>query len=319
MKFVIGTFFLILVLGIILALSLYFGGQALLKYAIIGYFNAKTGFDVALSEARLDLKNDTIIVEDFVVLNPRDFSERVFCDFDRLKIRFDYRRFFASTFPRDIIFPEIEFHARRFVIEKRKDGVTNLSLLKSLKPIKTKPKPLAGKKRTFLIERFVLSIQQVGYVDHTKAIGKYQVFNINVKDKVFENIDQPGLLTKIAVMEIIKGTTLDKIPLGIDQGKIGEDLSSLTGKGVTFGSTSLTKGIAVSEELFQSMSWHAAQPFVQVAGSAMQTLEGATTKSVAATGAFFETVGSEIAKGVNSLVGKKDNGAQIEQDNRTAQ
>jgi hypothetical protein len=319
MKFVIGTFFLILVLGIILALSLHFGGQALLKYSIIGYFKDRTGFDVALSEARLDLKNDTIIVEDLVVLNPRGFSERVFCDLDRLKINFDYRRFFGSPFPRDIIFPEIEFHARRFVIEKRKDGVTNLSLLKSLKPIKTKPPPPTGKKRTFLIERFVLSIQQVGYVDHTKAIGKYQVFNINVKDKIFENIDQPGLLGKIAVMEIIKGTTLDKIPLGFDQKGMSKDLSALTGKGVTFGSSSLTKGIAVSEELFRSMSRQAAQPFVQVAGSAMQTLEGATTKSAEATGAFFETVGSGIAKAGNSLVGKKDNGVQVEQDNRTAQ
>jgi hypothetical protein len=310
MKFVLKTFFTIMIFGLGLAFVLYFSGQAVLKYAIITYFHAKTGFDVALSKAWLDLKQDTIIVEDFVVLNPRGFSERVFCDFDRLKIQFDYRRFFASAFPRDIIFPEIEFHAHRFVIEKRKDGVTNLSLLKGLKPIKTKPKPLTGKKREFLIKRFVLSIQQVGYVDQTKMIGKYQVFNIDVNNKVFENIDQPGLLGKIAVMEIIKGTTLDKIPLGFDEKGVSQDLASMTMKGTKFGSSTIIKGIEVSEELFRGMSHQATQPVMYVTGSAMQTMESTAMKGVQATSALFEHIGGEIAKTGQRFFGKKDSGAQ---------
>ncbi len=311
MKFVLGTFLFILVVGLGLAILLYFGGQAVLKYFIIGYFETKTGFDVALSQAWLDLKHDTIIVDDFVILNPRGFTERVFCDFDRLKITFDYRRFFSSQSPRDIIFPEIEFNAQRFVIEKRKDGVTNLSLLKDLKPIKTRPKPPTGKKRNFQIARFVLSVRQIGYVDHTKMIGKYQVFDINVNRKVFENIDQPGLLTKIAIMEIIKGTTLDKLPLGFDQEGVNNDLSPITSKGVILGSSTITKGIEVSEELFHSISQQATQPVVQVTSTTVQTTKKVAVKSVQTAKSLLENVGSEITKAGKALTGSKDSDTPV--------
>ncbi|MBN1494028.1 MAG: hypothetical protein JW938_07765 [Candidatus Omnitrophica bacterium] len=293
MKFVLRTFIVIVILGVMLALILHYSGRTILKHAIIAYFSDRTGFRVALDEAWVDLKNDTIVVKNFIVINPPEFNERVFADFERLVIRFDYRRFFRSTYPRDIVFPLIEYHARRFVIEKRTDGVTNLSLLKNLKPIKTAPKP-KSRKRVFLIERFVLSIKEVGYVDHTKMIGKYKVFRIDVNNKVYENIDELSMLGKIAVMEIVKGTTLDKIPLGIDMDDMNNALSPLTERGITFGSKTLDKGVEVSEDFFSSVQRYATDPFAKMAET--------TAK---ATHEFFEDVGYGVEKLGTIFSGKK--------------
>ncbi|MFC1808717.1 hypothetical protein ACFL3D_01160 [Candidatus Omnitrophota bacterium] len=290
-------FFIRLLLIItLIGLVLHFTGRALIKQAIISYFFATTGFKVAIEEVWIDLKNDTIVLEDFIVINPSGFTERVFCDLERLKIQFDYRRFFSSETPRDIIFPEIQFHAQRFVVEKRIDGVTNLSLLKGLKPIKSKLSP-TKKRREFLIARFELSIRQIGYIDHTKETGKYQVFNINVENKVFKNINKPGLLRKIMVMEVIKRTTLDKISLGIDTDKISKDLASLLDNEITFGSDTITKGMEVSEDFFSEVKKYAPKTVQKATDSTIEVTKEVAEIGVEASKTVLEGI-SDIGKGV---------------------
>jgi hypothetical protein len=79
----------------------------------------------------------------------------------------------------------------------------------------------------------------------------------------------------------------------------------MTMKGTKFGSSTIIKGIEVSEELFRSMSQQATQPVIYVTGSAVQTVESTATKGIQATSAFFEHVGNEIVKGSRRLLGKK--------------
>lgn len=216
--------FVLVAVVVIVALNVLKNG--IVQSVIAGGVSHATHLPVHIGSTNFSFLASSIRLKNLRVENPRGFPERLLADVPEIAIDFE---------PRDLLqgkahFEEVKLDLREIVVVKGKDGRLNVDAVKPSKEQreaekakareKAKPKGRAPKLQ---IDKLTLSIGRVIYRDHS-AGGKpsEQVFDINIKDRTYTNIDNPSVVVSLIMFEALTRTSIARLAgLDIDVFKDG--------------------------------------------------------------------------------------------------
>lgn len=195
----------------------------LIKQAFASAVETLTGFDTTVSGLRLDLLNGIVHLEGLVLLNPYEFEERVFADVPEIYLKMDL----AALIKKEKIYiRELRFDVSRFNIEKNKNGVSNVSLLTSVKKTQGEQTAPAVKKQgmPFRLDRLELTLGRVSYNDRSSLVPKKLAVDAHVNHQIFEGITDAKSIINIILMKVISATPFGN--LGINPIAIQKQLKT---------------------------------------------------------------------------------------------
>lgn len=183
--------------------------------------------------------------------NPRGFPERRMVVIPRLTIDLEP----ASLLKNRAHFEEVRLDLAELTVIKNRKGELNVNALKPSPAEKEKakkaqePDKKGSPKPTLQIDKLVLSIGRVTYKDYSGGgEPKVQVFDIQIKDRIYTNIQNPSMIVSLIMMEALTRTTLSRLAdLDMDvfkdgaAGALGGGLELLKDGTQTFEDT--TKGV----------------------------------------------------------------------------
>lgn len=102
-------------------------------------------------------------------------------------------------------------------IEKRKDGISNVRLLKTMtkQNLGLLEEPAQPKPASFFLERLEIVSRKITYRDATGVLPKKFVTDLEGEEKVFEAVPDSETLINIIIAETLKGGKLDSVVLGL--------------------------------------------------------------------------------------------------------
>ncbi len=151
-----------------------------------------------------------ITLKGIKVYNPRSFPERLMVDAPLVSIDFDP----AALFKHQLHFKDLKLNVKEVVVIKNRDGNLNVNAMKPTEEDKTKSKKgeTKGQMPALKIDRLSLTVGRVVYKDYSAGgAPSVQVFDINIQDRVYTNIQNPTVLVSLIMSEALARTTLSRI------------------------------------------------------------------------------------------------------------
>ena len=177
-----------------------------------------------IGSVNLSFLSASIRIKNFQLSNPAGFPEKVMLDIPQIFIDFDP----GALFKGQAHFQEVRLDLKEMIVIKNKEGKVNVESVKpsdkEKKQSHEKAKAASGGKPPKLhIDKLVLSIGQVVYKDYS-AGGEPQIqsFDINIKDREYNNIDNPQQIVSLVMFEALTRTSLSRLAsLDLDSFKEG--------------------------------------------------------------------------------------------------
>jgi len=224
---------LIVVVAVLAVLTVAKNGitQAVMTSAISGAAHVPTH----IGSVNLSLLKASIRVKDLKLSNPSGFPEKLMLHIPQIFIDFNP----GALFKGKAHFEEVRLELRDLVVIKNKEGKVNVDTVKPTPGQKKESQEKAkdasrGKPPKLHIDKLVISIGRVTYKDYS-AGGEpvVQNFDINIQDRVYENITDPTQVVSLLMFEALTRTSLSSlVNLDIDAFKEG-------------GISALSKGLGV--------------------------------------------------------------------------
>ncbi len=188
-----------------------------------------------IGSVNLSFPSASIRIKNFQLANPSGFPEKVMVDIPQVFIDFDP----AALMKGQAHFEEVRLDMKELVVIKNKEGKLNVDAVKPSSKEKKQSHEKAeaasgGKPPKLHIDKLVLSIGQVVYKDYS-AGGEPQIqsFDINIKDREYNNIDNPSQVVSLVMGEALMRTTLSSLAnLDVDAFKEGGIQALSKGLGV---------------------------------------------------------------------------------------
>jgi hypothetical protein len=161
----------------------------------------------------------SIRLKNITVKNPKEFSDRQMIDMPQIYIDFDP----AALFKGVAHFQEVRLDLKEVVVVKNRDGKVNIDAVKPTEDEKKKQKEeVARKKETkpkekqkapkLQIDKLYLSIGRVLYKDYSGGgEPKIQTFDVNIKERLYTNIQNPSGVVSLIMLEVLTNTTLSRL------------------------------------------------------------------------------------------------------------
>ncbi len=110
-------------------------------------------------------------------------------------------------------FEEANLNLKEIVVIKNRAGQLNIDALKPSESEKKKAKePSKGEAPQLKIDKLFLSIGRVIYKDYSQGGSpKTEVFDVNIQNRIYTNIDDPGVIVSLIMFEALTRTTLSKL------------------------------------------------------------------------------------------------------------
>lgn len=179
------------------------------------------GVDVRFSSTTIDLKNIRIN-------NPSSFPEKTMLDAPQIYISFDAPALFKGS----AHFRDVKLNLKELVVVKNTQGELNVNALKPKESEKQESKkPSEGQAPKLKIDKLSLTIGRVVYRDYSQGgEPNTQVFDVNIQDRQYTNIENiPGLVSLI-MFEALTRTSLSKLT-DLDIGGFKDQATNLLGDG----------------------------------------------------------------------------------------
>lgn len=223
MKKIITPFILIAL--VIIAFTLLKNG--IFQSVVSGAVSKATHVPVHIGGTNVSLIHTTIDLKNIRVNNPRSFPDKIMLDAPQIYINFDLPALFKGY----AHFRDVKLDLKEFVVVKNAKGELNVDALKPKESEKqeSKKNKSEGKMPKLKIDRLSLTIGRVVYKDYSQGNQpSVQTFDINIKDRQYNNIDNiPGLVSLIT-FEALTRTSLSRLA-GLDIGSFKSEASSLLG------------------------------------------------------------------------------------------
>lgn len=197
-------FSILIVFSILLAAR-----NVLVKFILENGVKSFTGLSLTIEDVHIGLKEPTVSIENFKLMNPAKFEDPLMIDISRIYLRYDTQGFLKGNSH----FYEVDLFLKEFLVVKNKEGELNLDTLKGLRPApreKTNKEGEKKKKSAFLIDQLNLKIERVIYKDYSQGKGEIKEFNVNIDEKFF-NVRDPRTLVRLIVVKALSKTTIDKL------------------------------------------------------------------------------------------------------------
>ncbi len=168
-----------------------------------------------------------ITLKGIKVYNPRSFPERLMVDAPLVSIDFDP----AALFKNQLHFKDVKLNVKEVIVIKNRDGSLNINAMKPTEEDKTKSKKgeAKGQVPALQIDRLSLTVGRVVYKDYS-AGGEpaIQVFDVNIQDRVYTDIQNPTVLVSLIMSEVLTRTALSRLA-NLDIGSFTDITDQATG------------------------------------------------------------------------------------------
>ena len=241
--------------------------DAIAKLAFVSAVEGLTGFDTTVGSLHFDFAKALIHLEGLTLLNPPQYEKRVFAEVPEIYFQMDLPALLRKE---RVHIQELRLSVQELNIEKTPQGVSNISLLTSVKKSQKKtaaaPPPSAKKKGLpFRLDRLELTMRRVSYNDRSSLVPKKIGLDVHVQNQVFEGIEDPKSIVNIILMKVMRIAPLEN--LGVNPAEIQNQLKSsvqtlgdLGGRVLTEGGAQLTeKGEVVGSTIYETGKETAAQ------------------------------------------------------------
>lgn len=171
----------------------------IIKYAVKIAATRLVGAPVAIDGFRLDMRRGALRIEGLRVYQPKGFPEGILLDIPLINAECDMGELFKGR----IALPLIELDLRELVVVVDREGKMSVDALAAVeteeKPAR-KAEPLPMK-----IDQLKLSIGRVVIKQYSGSQRpSIKIYNIGIKNKVFNNIPDAREFTKIILVEAMK-------------------------------------------------------------------------------------------------------------------
>lgn len=281
----IGLIFKLFFLSTLLLGAAVFFREPVCKFGLEFALKKITTYDSRVESVRVNLLRGDIQAKNITVLNPGEYEERVFADIPEI---------YAHINIQDLIrwkkfeIYELRFHLREIHVEKSKSGVSNLAFVKALKD---KKNAASGKEKLpFYLNRLVLTVREVTYLDRSGPLPKKIAGDAKVENMTFENIRSLKETVRIIVRQMIKDSPL--AATGYAALGAGEDLAEGTKQAVEKGKR-VIQGAAGG---IQDTTDEIGDKLKKVSGTVEEKASAATKKTEEAVKEATESLGKIFSK-----------------------
>ncbi len=201
--------FSVLLTIIVIILAIVALRNTIAKVAIERVVTKKSGVKLNLKSVDIGLFKSTVKVEGIKVYDKERPSLRllyaplIFADYD-----------LVSCIKGSPHLTLLKVNIEEITIARKKGNKLTLNL-KSLGRAKEKVKEIARKRKekkpetkkpvTFRVDKLILTLKRVRYIDYTKPTPTGRIININMENEVFKNVDNPkALISGIAVKALMR-------------------------------------------------------------------------------------------------------------------
>ncbi|MFH1856726.1 MAG: hypothetical protein ABH836_05845 [Candidatus Omnitrophota bacterium] len=197
---------------VVLILIIAFSKNIITRNIITGVVKASTGLKLNIDSVNLGIFTTLIDIKGLQLNNPPDFKDKVMIGAPQIYV--DYN--LISLFQKKKHLKEVSLYLKEFIIVKNKDGILNLSSLKTVKETQKKEMVPADKKKEkkateIQIDVLKLKIDRVIYKDYTQGSEPVvKEYNINIDEK-YEDISDIQALAKLIIYRTLAKTALDNI------------------------------------------------------------------------------------------------------------
>lgn len=158
------------------------------------------GVRVRIDSLSLGLARPVIRVRGFMLYNPQGFPGEPMIDIPKVNVDYDL----TALLKKQLRLKRVEFELKEMTVVKSKDGRLNVDELKVAGKEEKPTEPIA-----LQIDYLSLSIGRVVYKDFSKGEKPFiEIFEVNIKDKVFKNISSAQALASLVLLEALKTTAI---------------------------------------------------------------------------------------------------------------
>lgn len=165
---------------------------------------------VRIGSTQVRFLSSGITLKGIKVYNPRSFPERLMVDAPLVAIDFDP----SALFKNQLHFKDVKLNIKEVIVIKNRDGNLNVNAMKPTQEDKAKSKKREPKSKmpALQIDRLSLTVGRVVYKDYS-AGGEpaVQVFDVNIQDRVYTNIQNPTVLVSLIMSEALTRTALSRL------------------------------------------------------------------------------------------------------------
>lgn len=249
MKKILGV---VLGLVVILIAVLLIGKNIIAKTVVTGGVKAVTGLELEIGKMDVGLANTLIGIDNMILYNPSDFTDRVMVDMPEIFVDYDLAAFFKGK----VHLEEVRINLKELTVIKNKDGVLNLDSLKAAKSgeeaEKAEEEAEKGEKPEISIDLLKLKIGKVSYKDYSKGDKpKVLEYNVNI-DEEYENITDIDKLAKIILVNALINTNIAKLT-NFDLGSLTAVVPDSVKKLGEMGAETLQKGSDIATDTFEGL------------------------------------------------------------------
>ena len=166
------------------------------------------GVPVKIGGLSLGIMTQSVRIKNFQIYNPQGFPRGAFLDIPEVSVRCDL----AALLKKKLHLPKVIFNLKEVVIEKNAEGTLNVDSLKFAQPGAKSAPSKKGEKippeaMAMQIDKFYLNLGRVIVKDSTKPENpSVLVYEINVKDKIFENLTSAQELATVVTLQALGPT-----------------------------------------------------------------------------------------------------------------
>jgi len=159
-----------------------------------------TNLKLTLEKVDVDIAKHSIAANNLKLYNPPGFEKTVMLNIPFVYI--DYNP--AAAIQRKVHFYSLKIDLKELLIVRNRKGNLNFMAIKAIKGGK-----FSEKRKNFKIDRLYLSIGKVVCRDYykKKSPATY-IYNINLKDQLFENVDNPKALVSAVMHKALAQTNI---------------------------------------------------------------------------------------------------------------
>ncbi|HTL69692.1 MAG TPA: AsmA family protein [Candidatus Eisenbacteria bacterium] len=197
--------------------------NGIIQTAITASVSRAAHVPVRISNTDFSLLKSSIRLKGLKVMNPSGYADKLMIDAPLILIDMDPQALFRGQ----AHFEEVRLDLREVCVVKNKDGKLNIDAAKPTQQEKEKQKQAAApaeprkpgaKGPKLKIDKLYLSIGKVTYKDYSAGgAPAVQEFPIDIKDRVYTNIDNPSAIVSLIMFEALTRTTLSRLA-GLDVG-----------------------------------------------------------------------------------------------------
>jgi len=173
------------------------------------------GMKLAISKINVGLFRSDIRVEGLTVYNPEGFEGELLADLPLIFVDYELGPMFKDK----IHLSEVELNLKELVVVRNKKGEVNLNRLKAVAAGRreTPAEKAPEKKREMKIDRLVLTIDRVKFVDYSAAGGpKVLEIRIGVDHEEFTNLSSVDDIVRVVALRTIVSAGLTDIGITVE-------------------------------------------------------------------------------------------------------